>query len=165
MQSQRNLPRPPATPTQVRGAYMEEERRLTPEGHASPVHPDKAATDRSYHAAMEKILKEVAKGTTYAVIASHNQETIERACDLISELGVSWSNGRVVFGQLKGMGDRLTYPLAQAGYLPNKVVVYGSIDDVMPFLIRRSQENRGVFENARSERKVYAQEIRRRLFG
>ena len=61
-------------------------------------------------------------------------------------------------------GDHLTYSLAQAGYLANKVVPYGSLDDIMPYLSRRAQENHGIIVNAQTERFLYARELKRRLW-
>ena len=129
-----------------------------------PVHPDKPSTDGSYHRALDHLLGEVVKGNAELMIATHNQETVEFTVGRMEELELSKLDGRVVFGQLCGMGDHLSYPLAQAGYIVNKVIVYGPMDTVIFYLIRRGQENRGIMRNAQRERELYAQELKRRLF-
>lgn len=83
----------------------------------------------------------------------------------MKELNLSPNNGSVTFGQQLGMGDHLTYPLAQAGYIVNKLLAYGSLDNIIPFLTRRAQENRGFIHNAQEERLYYVDEMKRRLMG
>ena len=83
----------------------------------------------------------------------------------IKELKLSPDGGSVAFGQQLGMGDHLTYPLAQAGYSVNKVLAYGSLDNIIPFLTRRAQENRGFICSAQEERLYYVDELKRRIFG
>lgn len=151
---------------QVRGAYMEQERKAAAAlGYASPVHPDKSSTDRSYHRAVDLLLNQVASGRAEVMVATHNQETLQFALERIHTLGLSPLDGTIMFGQLLGMGDHLTYPLAQAGYHANKVAPYGPLDDIMPYLSRRAQENRGIITNAQAERFLYARELKRRLWG
>lgn len=133
-------------------------------GDESPIHPSKPLTDSSYHTAVEHLMRAVKKGSTCVMVASHNRETIEKTLHLMQVSRIPPNNGRVVFGQLLGMGDHLTYPLASAGYIANKVVPYGSMDDMMPFLSRRGNENRGMMKNAQDERFLYSQELKRRIF-
>ena len=103
----------------------------------------------------------------------------------MNELKLSPSDGSVVFGQLLGMADHLTYPLgqlcgeeggesahviwphptAQEGYQANKVLPYGPIQEVLPYLSRRAQENRGIMLNAQVELKLYQSELKKRLIG
>lgn len=143
---------------------MEYERRHAEElGQESPIHATKPLTDDSYHAALDHLMVEAKNETTCVMVASHNKETVRRALDLTKEHHISPGDGRVVFGQLLGMGDHLTYPLANSGYLANKVVPYGHMDDLIPFLSRRANENRGMIKNARDERLLYFQELKRRL--
>ena len=145
---------------------MEQERRVAASlGHPCLVHADKPSTDRSYHRTLEHTLSEVANGNASIMVASHNQKTMEFALEKIRELGLSSEEGSVTFGQLLGMGDYLTYPLAQAGYIANKVMPYGPIDAVVPYLFRRARENRGMVKNAQDERFLYARELRRRTWG
>ena len=97
-------------------------------------------------------------------VASHNKETVHRALELMNQYNIPASDNRVSFGQLMGMADHLTLPLAQAGYQACKVMPYGSLDDMVPFLSRRANENRGIMRNAQDERKLYFREMGRRLF-
>ena len=144
---------------------MEQERKAAAAlGYSCPVHPDKPSTDRSYHRAIEHLLNEVASGDVEVMVATHNIETLKFVLAKIYELGLTHSQGVVTFGQLLGMGDYLTYSLAQAGYLANKIVPYGSLDDIMPYLSRRALENRGIIANAQTERFLYARELKRRLW-
>eukprot|EP00731_Ephydatia_muelleri_P022552 Em0015g135a len=96
----------------VRGAYMVQERaEAAGNGYPSPIHPDKPSTDQSYNKAMEYLLGEVAKGRVNLMVASHNRPSVELAVEKMNELKLSPSDGSVVFGQLLGMADHLTYPL------------------------------------------------------
>jgi proline dehydrogenase len=97
------------------------------------------------------------------MVATHNKKSVQRALELIREHQLPPDDGRVCFGQLLGMGDNLTYPLASAGNIVNKVVSYGHVNDLLPFLLRRGHENRGMLENAQVERLLYFQELKRRL--
>lgn len=108
-------------------------------------------------------MKQMQDHTTWIMVASHNKETVQRAIQLMKEHRLSADDEKVVFGQQLGMGDHLTYPLAHAGYHASKVVAYGSLDDVVPFLARRGIENRKTMKNAGLERKIYTQELRRRF--
>ena len=134
-------------------------------GYISPIYPSKQATDRSYHSALDYLLSEVQKGHVQVVVATHNRESVQQVAIKMKELNLSPNDGSVTFGQQLGMGDHLTYPLAQAGYIVNKVLAYGSLDNIIPFLTRRAQENRGFIRNAQEERLYYVNEMKRRVFG
>ena len=145
---------------------MEHETHLAKtHGYVSPIHPSKEATDDSYNQALDYLLHEAQRGRVHLVVASHNKHSIERAQLKMKQLNLSPGDGRVTFGQQLGMGDHLTYPLAQDGYIVNKVIAYGSLDNIVPFLVRRAQENRGFIRNAQEERFFYIDEIKRRLYG
>ena len=150
---------------QVRGCYLEHERQRAKDLKvSSPIYPTKSLTDDSYHLALDHLMGAVRDRAAHIVVASHNKETVERALNLVREHGISHEDSRVTFGQLLGMGDHLTYPLASAGYITNKVVPYGDVDDIVPFLSRRGNENRGMMKNAQVERSLYLQELKRRIF-
>lgn len=149
---------------QVRGCYMEHERQHAREqGEPSPVHPTKALTDESYHLALGRLMEEAGNGSACVMVASHNKDTVQTALGQITARGIPPHDGTVTFGQLLGMGDHLTYPLASAGYMANKVVPYGHMDDLMPFLARRGNENRGMMRNTQDERVLYWQELKGRI--
>lgn len=130
----------------------------------SPIHPTKALTDESYHLALNRLMAGVSADSACVVVASHNKDTVRLALEQMKGHGISPHDGKVTFGQLLGMGDHLTYPLASSGYIANKVVPYGHMDDIMPFLSRRGNENRGMMRNAQEERVLYWRELKRRLF-
>lgn len=141
---------------------MEQEREQAKE--ESPIHATKSLTDTSYHSALDRLMKEVEEETASIMVATHNKETVRKALDLMKKHRLSQDDNRVSFGQLLGMGDHLTYPLATTGHKANKVVPYGCMDDLMPFLSRRGNENRGMMKNSQEERLLYFQELKRRIF-
>lgn len=143
---------------------MELETHLaTKQGHLSPIQPSKEATDISYKQALEYLLSCVQKGDVHLMVASHNKHSVQHALIKMKEMCLSSDDGSVTFGQQLGMGDHLSYPLAKAGFIVNKVVAYGSLDNIAPFLIRRAQENRGFIHNSQQERLFYIDEIKNRL--
>ena len=143
---------------------MEQERRQAASlGLPSPIHKDKASTDENFHKCLDRLMKETANGNVNLLMGSHNQATVELALKKIQELGISPTDGRMVVGQQMGMGDHLTYPLGSGGYLAGKILAYSPLERMVPFLIRRAQENRGVLYNAKKERLLYAHELRRRM--
>ena len=120
--------------------------------------------DKSYNSCLTHLLEQVSNDSVATVVATHNRHSVELALRKMQDLDLSPSDGRVCFGQILGMADHLTYPLATAGFIANKVIAYGSLDDVVPFLSRRAQENRGLMESAQIERSLYTHELRRRLW-
>ena len=96
------------------------------------------------------------------MIASHNQESIELAISAMRSEGLKPSD-TVYFGQLLGMADHLTFTLGSMGYQAYKYVPYGKVNEVMPYLIRRAQENADVLGNAKRELSMIQGEIGRRL--
>ena len=132
-------------------------------GQKSPVYANKSLTDMSYHHCMEHLMTQVCNQNACIMVASHNRQTMQRAMELMKENDIPVGDERVVFGQLLGMGDNLLFPVANAGYNTVKVVTYGSLDDIVPFLARRGNENRVMMKNAQKEHKIYSQELQRRL--
>lgn len=148
----------------MRGAYIHYE-RLTADtsGTEYPVLPNKMATNASYNEGLRITMKEIAAGGGVGLlVASHNQESVELGVEIMKELGIPQDSGAVCFGQQLGMGDHLSYPLAQNGYIVQKYLAYGDADDVFPFLARRGQENDQTSENAQLERRLYGKEMKRR---
>merc|ERR1739845_55872 len=99
------------------------------------------------------------------LVATHNRGSIERTLQRMDELGTD--KNKVYFGQLLGMADHLTFVLGANGYKAYKYVPYGPIDEVMPYLIRRTQENSTFLGSAgvQEERGMVGKELRRRLIG
>ncbi|XP_051272628.1 hydroxyproline dehydrogenase [Dicentrarchus labrax] len=150
----------------VRGAYMDKERKLAErEGRRDPIHQCWEDTNDSYNGSLDVMLEVISqKPESYRIIvASHNEESVRRAAKRMEELGIDKDGGSVCFGQLLGMCDHVSLTLAKEGYAVYKSVPYGSVDDTLPYLVRRAQENRSVLQGIRKERDLLRQELFRRL--
>jgi len=137
----------------VRGAYMSQERKRAAElGYRDPIQPDIAATHRNYDAICAKVLDQVAahSGASF-MAASHNQGSVQAVVGRMAELGINPRDGTVAFGQLLGMCDHLSLTLGRGGYAVYKYVPYGPIKDVIPYLVRRAEENSGMLAAAGRE--------------
>ncbi|XP_016049710.2 hydroxyproline dehydrogenase [Erinaceus europaeus] len=149
----------------VRGAYMDKEKEVARlQGTEDPTQPDYLATCQNYNRCLELMLTYVAQRgpKCQLMVASHNEESVHQATKRMRELGIPL-DGPVCFGQLLGMCDHVSLALGQAGYAVYKSIPYGSLEEVIPYLIRRAQENRSVLHGARRERELLSQELRRRL--
>lgn len=127
----------------VRGAYMEKERaRAKDLGYPSPIQPDKASTDHDYNAALEFI---VANKDVFSVCAgTHNEQSSMHLATLLSKEGIDAQNPQFYFAQLLGMSDHISYNLSDAGYQVAKYVPFGPVNEVLPYLLRRADENTSV---------------------
>ena len=145
----------------VRGAYMEKEReRAVEKGYPSPIHENKAGTDADYNGAIEYCMrhfKEVA-----FVAATHNEISTQRLAALMHEMGISPNHPNILFSQLYGMGDNLSYVLANNGYNVSKYVPYGPVADAVPYLIRRAAENSSAAGQVSRELEMIGKELKRR---
>jgi proline dehydrogenase len=127
----------------VRGAYMEKERKRAGEkGYPSPIQPDKNASDHDYDAALEYCVKHAE--TVSICAGSHNEKSSLKLIELMAENNIAPGDKRIYFAQLLGMSDHISYNLADAGYNVAKYVPYGPVKEVLPYLIRRAQENTSV---------------------
>ncbi len=127
----------------VRGAYMEKERARAKElGYPSPIQPDKASTDHDYNAALEYI---VANKDVFSVCAgTHNEQSSMHLATLLSKERIDAQNPQFYFAQLLGMSDHISYNLSDAGYQVAKYVPFGPVREVLPYLLRRADENTSV---------------------
>lgn len=145
----------------VRGAYMEKEReRAVEKGYPSPIQPDKESTDRDYNAAVEfcvEHLDEVA-----VIVASHNEHSNLLTTQLLDKKGLPHNHPHVHFSQLYGMSDNITFNLAKAGCSVSKYLPFGPIKDVIPYLMRRAQENSSVAGQTGRELILIEKELARR---
>lgn len=151
----------------VRGAYLDMERETAQlQGTQDPTQPDYEAASQSYRRCLELMLTYVShRGSMcHLMVASHNEESVHQATKRMWELGIPL-DGPVSFGQLLGMCDHVSLALGQAGYAVYKSIPYGSLEEVIPYLIRRAQENQSVLRGARREWELLSQELRRRLLG
>ena len=145
----------------VRGAYMEKERlRAKENGYASPICKNKKATDVNFDFSLTYILNNLDDISLF--IGTHNEESSYLAMNLMDELKIDKSDDRVWFGQLYGMSDHISFNLANAGYNVAKYVPFGPVKDVMPYLIRRAEENTSVAGQTNRELDLIRMEKKRR---
>ncbi len=145
----------------VRGAYMEKEGRRAEEmGYPNPINPNKQTTDDHYNTALRFCVDHLDE---LAVCnASHNAQSNLLLAELMEQKGLPRDHPNTLFSQLYGMSDNLTFNLAKAGYRVAKYVPYGQVHDVIPYLIRRAQENSSVTGDASRELGLILQEVKRR---
>ncbi|RLZ06591.1 proline dehydrogenase family protein [Faecalibacter macacae] len=145
----------------VRGAYMEKERaRAQAEGYPSPIQPSKEASDRDYNAAVRFIVENHERFGLFA--GSHNEYSCELLIKLMNEKGIKASDRNFWFGQLFGMSDNISFNIAHLGFNIAKYLPYGPIKEVMPYLIRRAQENTSVAGQTGRELGLIKKELERR---
>jgi len=151
----------------VRGAYMYQERaRATEIGYEDPINPDYEATNRMYHKCLEYVLEEINHSRKANImVATHNEDTVKFTLQMMNEMGLSPTENKVYFGQLLGMCDQISFPLGQAGFPVYKYVPYGPVNEVIPYLSRRAQENRGFMKGSQRERSLLWKELKRRVLG
>lgn len=145
----------------VRGAYMEKERRRAGEmGYVSPIQPDKESADRDYDAAVAYCLDHL--DTMAVFIGTHNEQSCYKAAAIMDRKGLPAGHKHVYFSQLYGMSDNITFNLADAGYHVSKYLPYGPVKDVIPYLMRRAQENTSVAGQTGRELGLIRKEMTRR---
>ncbi|XP_061088488.1 hydroxyproline dehydrogenase isoform X1 [Conger conger] len=150
----------------VRGAYMDKERKLAnQESRPDPIHQSWEHTNDSYNGSLDIMLDLISQHPQRyrLIVATHNEESVRHAASRMAELGLDKKSGSVCFGQLLGMCDHVSLTLGQQGYPIYKSMPYGSVDDTVPYLVRRAQENRTVLQGIRKERDLLRLELRRRL--
>jgi proline dehydrogenase len=145
----------------VRGAYMEKERKRAEDmGYPSPIQPDKESTDRDYDEAVQLCIDHLDQCSL--ILASHNEHSNKLAVDLLQKKGLPINHERVHFSQLFGMSDNITFNLAKAGCNVSKYLPFGPIEEVIPYLMRRAQENSSVGGQTGRELMFIKKEIIRR---
>lgn len=148
----------------VRGAYLEKEnKRARQRGYKSPVCPSKSQTDNNFNAALAYSMEHLTAISLF--VGTHNEESCYTLIRLMKEKKVVASDPRVWFGQLYGMSDHITFNLAAAGYNAAKYVPYGPVKEVMPYLIRRAEENAAVVGQTSREFALLQKEKQRRAAG
>lgn len=145
----------------VRGAYMEKERaKAAAEKYPDPIQPTKEATDRDYNLALEFMINHLDK---FAICAgTHNEKSSAHLVALMTQHTISKNDPRIYFAQLLGMSDHISFNLAHAGYNVAKYVPYGPVREVMPYLMRRAQENTSVAGQMGRELSLIVKEKARR---
>jgi proline dehydrogenase len=145
----------------VRGAYMEKERaRASQLNYASPIQSDKSATDRDYNEALTFAIQDIDLVSICA--GSHNEGSNLLLTQLMREKGLVNNHPHIWFSQLYGMSDHISFNLSKAGYNVCKYVPYGPVTAVLPYLIRRAQENTSVAGQTGRELSLIVTERKRR---
>ncbi|CAF0747211.1 unnamed protein product [Adineta steineri] len=151
----------------VRGAYMDQERRLAQErGYEDPINPTFEATSKMYHACLDQVLQSITKrdlGQVRIMVASHNEDTIRYAIQKMKDYNIRRGSSLVSFASLYGMSDYVAFALANSGYKTYKYLPYGPIESLQPYLFRRAQENRAVFEKADKDRRLHLKALKDRV--
>jgi proline dehydrogenase len=145
----------------VRGAYMEKERaRAAEKGYKDPIQPNKEATDRDYNAALKFCIEHIDRVKIFN--GTHNEYSTQYMIDLMEEHGIAKDDDRCWFSQLYGMSDNLSFNVAKAGYNVAKYLPYGPVKHVMPYLLRRAEENTSAQGQSGRELQLVLKEMKRR---
>ncbi|GAB3530737.1 proline dehydrogenase family protein [Pontibacter brevis] len=145
----------------VRGAYMEKERRrANAEGYPDPINPSKEASDKLFDDALRFCIERIDR--IYFCAGTHNEQSSYLLMDLMAAHDIAPDDERVYFSQLYGMSDNLSYNLAKAGYNVAKYVPYGPVEAVMPYLLRRANENTAIAGQSSREFNLIKKEMERR---
>lgn len=145
----------------VRGAYMEAERARAAEmGYPDPICKDKPTTDANFNEAVRFTIDNLEHFEMF--MGTHNEESNYLLAKLIDEKGLARNDSRIFFAQLLGMSDNISFNLAHEGYNVTKYVPYAKVKDVLPYLIRRAEENTSVAGQTGRELRMLEMEIKRR---
>ncbi len=145
----------------VRGAYMEKEnRKARKHGKKSPICKNKEATDVNFNSVMAYCLDHLEDISVF--IGTHNEMSNYLALQIMEDQNISKNDPRVWFSQLYGMSDQISYNLAGEGYNTAKLVPFGPVTDVVPYLLRRAEENSSVKGQTSRELTLLNGELNRR---
>nr|WP_315158484.1 proline dehydrogenase family protein [uncultured Flavobacterium sp.] len=145
----------------VRGAYMEKENlRAEERGYPTPICASKEASDINYDAAVLYMAEHLDSMSIFA--GTHNEESTYKLMEIMKTKGIQSNDDRIWFGQLYGMSDNISYNLASNGYNIAKYLPFGPVKDVMPYLIRRAEENTSVAGQTSRELSMIKAERNRR---
>ena len=145
----------------VRGAYIEKEnRRAKKYSYKSPICESKHATDTNFNEGANFILSNLENFSLFC--GSHNEKSIYNILDIMKESKMQKNNPKIWFGQLYGMSDNISFNLAEEGYNVIKYLPFGPIKEVIPYLIRRAEENTSVKGQTSRELELIKKELKRR---
>lgn len=145
----------------VRGAYMEKERKRAEEmSYVSPIQLNKTNCDNDYNNALRFCIDNI--GQVALFIGTHNEYSCMLATELMAQKGLEKNHPQICFSQLYGMSDNISFNLANAGYHVSKYLPYGPVEDVIPYLMRRAQENTSVAGQTGRELMLIQKEMKRR---
>lgn len=145
----------------VRGAYMEKERKRAAEkGYEDPIQPNKEASDRDFDLALQFCVEHVSKMAI--CLGTHNENSSLLLATELSKRNIPFDHPHIYFAQLLGMSDHISYNLSKDGYNVAKYVPYGPVKEVVPYLIRRAEENTSVKGQTGRELSLIQKELKRR---
>ena len=145
----------------VRGAYLEKEnKRAEEKGYFSPICRNKKLTDENFDTTAAYIINNIDRISVF--VGTHNEESTYKVLDLMKEHNLHQNDPRIWFGQLYGMSDHISFNLAKKGYNVAKYLPFGPVRDVMPYLIRRAEENTSVAGQTTRELDLLSKEKKRR---
>lgn len=145
----------------VRGAYMEKEReQASKKNYPDPIQKDKKATDNDFTKAVEFCIKNIK--TVSLCVGTHNEKSVLHLTNLMKKNALKNNDSRIWFAQLLGMSDHISFNLSKEGYNVAKYVPYGPVKEVIPYLIRRAEENTSVSGQTSRELSLIKIEVERR---
>jgi proline dehydrogenase len=145
----------------VRGAYMEREReRAKKFNYPSPIHPDKPATDNAYNQSLRYSVAHIDRISVFN--GTHNEYSCQLLTELMANANIPMNDNRVWFSQLYGMSDNISFNLAHSGYNVAKYIPFGPVKHVIPYLMRRAEENTSVKGQTSREMAMIEKEVERR---
>lgn len=145
----------------VRGAYMEKEReRAKLHGYPSPIHPNKASTDKDYNEALQFSIEHIDRISIFN--GTHNEYSSRYLTELMEKHHIPKDDKRIWFSQLYGMSDHISFNLANKGYNVAKYLPYGPVKSVLPYLLRRAEENTSLAGQSGRELRLIDEERKRR---
>jgi proline dehydrogenase len=145
----------------VRGAYMEKEReQASKKNYPDPIQKNKQATDNDFNKAVEFCIENIENLSL--CVGTHNEKSVLHLTDLMKKRAFKKNDSRIWFAQLLGMSDHISFNLSKEGYNVAKYVPYGPIKEVLPYLIRRAEENTSVSGQTGRELSLIKIELERR---
>ena len=145
----------------VRGAYMEKEReQASKKNYPDPIQKNKQATDNDFNKAVEFCIENIENVSL--CVGTHNEKSVLHLTDLMKKRAFKKNDSRIWFAQLLGMSDHISFNLSKEGYNVAKYVPYGPIKEVLPYLIRRAEENTSVSGQTGRELSLIKIELERR---
>ncbi|KAJ8567176.1 hypothetical protein K7X08_019384 [Anisodus acutangulus] len=148
----------------VRGAYMVSEKQLASSlGFKSPIHDSIEQTHACFNSCAEFMIEEIANGSGAVVLATHNIESGKLAATKAIDLGIKNERQNLQFAQLYGMAEGLSFGLRNAGFQVSKYLPFGPVEQIMHYLMRRAEENRGLLSTSAFDRQLMRKELTRRF--
>ena len=145
----------------VRGAYIEKENlKAFKLRKPSPICESKELTDQNFNNGLDYMLSKLDYGSLF--LGSHNEQSILRVTEWMSQNKISKNHPHIWFSQLYGMADHISFNLASSGYQVVKYVPYGPVNEVIPYLVRRAEENTSITGQTPRELSLIKKELKRR---